>query len=77
MKSKPVKEKFASQASPELLDAMRQLAEEEGKQFQALLDEAMREFLERRNTNKPRQHVVEALGLSIQEFDSLYQKLAK
>jgi len=56
---------------------MRQLAEEEGKQFQALLDEAMREFLERRNTNKPRQHVVEALGLSIQEFDSLYQKLAK
>ena len=77
MKSKPVKEKFASQASPELLAAMRQLAEEEGKQFQALLDEVMREFLERRNANKPRQHVVEALGLSIQEFDSLYQKLAK
>jgi hypothetical protein len=43
----------------------------------ALLDEAMREFLERRNTNKPRQHVMEQLGLSIQEFDSLYQKLAK
>jgi hypothetical protein len=37
----------------------------------------MREFLERRNTNKPRQHVMEQLGLSIQEFDSLYQKLAK
>ncbi len=77
MKSKSPKEKFASQASPELLAAMRQLAEEEGKQFQALLDEAMREYLERKSTNKPRQHVMEQLGLSIQEIDSLYQKLAK
>jgi hypothetical protein len=77
MKPKSVKEKFASQASPELLAAMRQMAEEEGKQFQSLLDEAMREFLERRGTNKPRQHVMEQLGLSIQEFDSLYKKLAK
>jgi CRP-like cAMP-binding protein len=77
MKSKSPKEKFASQASPELLAAMRQLAKEEGKQFQALLDEAMREYLERKSINKPRQHVMEQLGLSIQEFNSLYQKLAK
>lgn len=33
--------KFASQAEPELLDAMKQIAAEDGRQFQVVLEEAM------------------------------------
>ena len=77
MKVKLTKAKFSSQASADLLQAMRHLAEAEGRQFQALLDEAMREYLERKEKSRPRKHVLEALAQSIEEFDSLYEKLAK
>ncbi len=77
MKVKVTKEKFSSQASADLLKAMRHMAEVEGRQFQALLDEAMREYLERKEKSTPRKHVLEALAQSIEEFDSLYEKLAK
>ena len=40
-----VREKFSSQASPEVLAALRKIAETEGRQFQAVLDEALREYI--------------------------------
>ena len=42
-----VREKFSSQASPEVLAALRQIAQAQGRQFQAVLDEALREYIER------------------------------
>lgn len=70
-------QKFASQADTELLAAMRSLAKQEGKQFQALLDEAMRDFLEKKTGNKPRAQVMQALAESVADFDALYKELAK
>jgi predicted transcriptional regulator len=55
-----IREKFSSQASPEVLSAFRQLADSEGRQFQALLDEAMRDYLERKSQRQSRRHVLEA-----------------
>ncbi len=74
--SAPVREKFSSQASPQVLAALRRIAEVEGRQFQAVLDEALRDYIERKKGGS-RRRVVEAFSRSVEEFDSLYRELAK
>ncbi len=71
------REKFSSQADPKILAKARSLAEKEGRQFQSILEDALSEYLERHQSVRPRAHVMEALGLSIKEFDELYKELAK
>jgi hypothetical protein len=73
----PTREKFASQADPEILAAMRAVAAEEGRQLQAVLEDAMREYLARRSGAAVDPAVAEALAASIAEFDSLYERLAR
>jgi hypothetical protein len=75
--STAVREKFSSQAAPEVLAALRQLAEAQGRQFQTVLDEAMRDYLNRHQTERPRKHVMASFASSLGEFDSLYRELAK
>lgn len=72
-----VREKFSSQASPEVLAALRQLADSQGRQFQAVLDEALRDYLDRQQKKRPRRHVMASFASSVDEFDSLYSELAK
>ena len=69
--------KFSSQAAPEVIDALKQISEAEGRQLQSIIDEALRDYIDRRQTSRPRQHVLAALGSSIAEFDQLYRDLAK
>lgn len=69
--------KFASQADPHLLAGFKDLARKEGRQFQSLLDEAMREYLERKQTGRARRHVIAAYEESLVKFDKLYAELAK
>ena len=71
------REKFSSQASPDVLAALRELAAAQGRQFQAVLDDAMRDYLERQTKTRPRQHVMASFASSLEEFDSLYRDLAK
>ena len=42
------REKFSSQAKPELLSKMREVAQIEGRHFQAVLEDAMRDYIEGR-----------------------------
>jgi predicted transcriptional regulator len=72
-----VREKFSSQASPEVLAALRQIAQAQGRQFQAVLDEALRDYIDRQQQAQPRRHVMNAFASSLDEFDSLYRELAK
>ena len=72
-----LREKFSSQASPEVLAALRQIAESQGRQFQAVLDEAMRDYIDRQQRERPRRHVIATFASSLEEFDSLYRELAK
>ena len=44
-KASAVREKFSSQAAPEVPAALRQIAENQGRQFQAVLDEALRDYI--------------------------------
>lgn len=71
------REKFSSQLNPEILAQVRDYAAAHGRQFQSVLEQSLIEFLDRHQTNRPRTHVMEALGLSLEEFDELYQKLAQ
>ena len=43
------REKFSSQASPELLKEMREIARREGRHFQAVLEDAMSSYIESKN----------------------------
>jgi len=72
-----MREKFSSQADPKLLAKLRVIAENQGRQFQSVLEEALVEYLDRHQKQKPRTHVMDALGLSIEEYDVLYQKFAR
>jgi hypothetical protein len=72
-----VREKFSSQAAPDLLASLRQLAESQGRQFQSILEEAMRDYLDRAQKERPRRHVMASFASSLDEFDSLYRDLAK
>lgn len=71
------REKFSSQAAPDVLSALREIAEAQGRQFQAVLDEALRDYIDRQQKERPRRHVMEAFAHSIKEFDDLYRELAK
>lgn len=75
--SSTVREKFSSQAAPEVLAALREIAETQGRQFQAVLDEALRDYIDRQQKSRPRQHVMASFAASLDEFDSLYRELAK
>jgi predicted transcriptional regulator len=69
--------KFSSQADPEVLDALQAIADQEGRQLQSVLGEAMREYLARKQSKLPRRNVLEAFEQSLRERDELYRSLAK
>jgi predicted transcriptional regulator len=71
------REKFSSQAAPDVLAALRHIAETQGRQFQAVLDDALRDYIDRQQKERPRRHVMTAFASSLEEFDSLYRDLAK
>ena len=75
--STAAREKFSSQAAPDVLLALRQIAENQGRQFQAVLDDALRDYIDRQPKERPRRHAMAAFTSSLDEFDHLYRELAK
>ena len=71
------REKFSSQAAPDVLAALRQIAESQGRQFQSVLDDALRDYIDRQQKERPRRHVKVSFASGLEEFDSLYRELAK
>lgn len=71
------REKFATQVNSEVLAAVRALAAEEGRQLQALVDEALMDLIEKRKQAKPRPHVMTAYLSSHDKYSELYKKLAE
>ena len=56
---------------------MRRIAESQGRHFQAVLDDALRDYIDRQQKERPRRHVMTAFTSSLEEFDRLYRGLAK
>ena len=69
--------KFSSQAQPKVLEALQEIASREGRHFQAVLGEAMHEYIARKRQQDPRRNVLEAFQHSVRERDELYRLLAK
>ena len=71
------REKFATQVNAELLSSIRAIAEQEGRQLQALVDEALADLIEKRKHGRPRPQVMAAYLASHDKYGELYEKLAK
>jgi hypothetical protein len=71
------RKKFSTQVNSEILSAMRALAETEGRQLQALVDEAFADLIEKRKNTKTRPHVMSAYLASLEQYGVLYTKLAE
>jgi hypothetical protein len=72
-----VREKFATQVNADILASVRSLAQAEGRQLQALVDEALADLIEKRKQQRPRAHVMTAYLGSLENYSELYKQLAE
>ncbi len=71
------REKFSSQAAPELLSAMREIARIEGRHLQAVLEDAMTSYIEARGQQNVRPEVMAHFHASLERNRRLGELLAK
>lgn len=71
------REKFATQVDCEILTEVRALARKEGRQLQALIDEALSDLIEKHKQARPRPHVMAAYLASHERYGPVYKKLAE
>jgi len=72
-----MKQKFSSQLDADLLAEVRAISDEEGRQLQAVLDEALTEWVERKRGLRPRSEVLAHLKDSMARNRTLYRRLAE
>ncbi|MFM9971127.1 MAG: hypothetical protein ACKVQK_22265 [Burkholderiales bacterium] len=75
--SESARVKFASQANPKLLDELKNIAKAEGRQLQALIEEAFQDYVEKKRGGQMRPAVKAALERTLRERKWLYAQLAK
>ncbi len=73
----PTREKFSSQAVPELLSKMREIARNDGRHFQAVLEDAMRDYIKGRTQSNVRPEVMAHFYASLEKNRRLGELLAK
>lgn len=66
--------KFSSKMDEALLKSLKELAEESGIEISALLEEAVRDFL---NKNQMRPAVLSAAERAMDQFEEAFKELAK
>ena len=71
------KERFSGQAAPELLAAMRSIAQAEGRDFEAALEEAMQEYVANREEPKIQPEAMAHFRASLERNRQLYELLAQ
>ena len=69
--------KFASQVDAELLGKIRALAKAEGRQIQALIEEALADLVEKKSRARSRPEVLAAHRATVAEFAEVFRHLAK
>ncbi len=73
----PQRQKFATQVDAQLLTEIRRIAQEEGRQIQAVVEEAFEALIEQRRGDQPRPHIMAHYQGSHERFASLYERLAE
>jgi predicted transcriptional regulator len=72
-----VREKFATQVDAKILRKVRKLAEQEGRQLQVLVEEALTDLIDKRLGGTLRASVITTYLSSIERYGPLYKKLAE
>lgn len=72
-----MKRKFSSQLEDSLLAEVRAIADEDGRQLQTVLDEALTEWVERKRGLRPRSEVLAHLKDTMARNRELYRRLAQ
>ena len=75
--SQAAKKKFSSQVDPELLEELKEIAQEQGRQLQAVLHDAMRQYVEHVRGASPRDRVLAHFRASLERNRRLGELLAK
>lgn len=68
---------LVTQVNSEILSEVLALADKEGRQIQALVDEALADLIEKHKNGKPRTHVMDAYFESHAKYGALYKKLSE
>ena len=71
------REKFATQVDSAILTTVRNLAHHEGRQLQALVEEALSDLIEKHKNGRLRPHVMGVYLASHERYGALYKKLAE
>ena len=71
------REKFSSQASPDLLEGMREIARKEGRQFQVVLEDAMSAYIESKQQERVRPDTMAHFYASLERNRRLIELLGK
>ncbi len=71
------RQKFSSRASPELLAALRDIARREGRHFQAVLEDALKQYIENHARQRPRASVKAHFEASVERNRRLGELLAE
>ena len=71
------REKFSSRADPRLLAELRDLAKRDGRHFQVVLEDAIRDYIVARAQEKPRASVMAHFDASKVKNHRLGELLAK
>lgn len=71
------RQKFATQMDAVLLEDLRKLAKQEGRQLQSLIEEAVKQLLSERQGYVMRPNVREAHERSLERYAELYKRLAQ
>ena len=69
--------RYSSQAAPELLSTMREIARGEGRQFEAVMEEAMETYIASRRRERPRPEVMAHFRASVERNRRLMALLAE
>ncbi|MDO8431539.1 MAG: hypothetical protein Q7S58_03925 [Candidatus Binatus sp.] len=71
------REKFATQVDSHVIKTVRSLAQKEGRQLQALVDEALSDLIDKHKNARPRPQVMGVYLASHERYGPLYKKLAE
>ena len=71
------REKFSSQVTPDLLIKMREIARNDGRQFQTVVEDAFRQYIESRSQKKVRPEVMAHFWASVEKNRRLGELLAQ
>ncbi len=69
--------KFSAQADEKLLKDIKKLAKKEGKYLFTIINEAFEDLLKKRRLGNQRRAALEQFEESLQDYASVYEKLAK